>query len=353
MPLGIEQNSIAPQLIQNSGQSLVQGIRQIGQQISGHLTELQTRRDLGAMAQGMQGLNVQSNDFPVQLTQLLAQHPLAARDERGQMLLSTLGRAHAQWQAGEAEARAFNRAMSLQQMRAGQSMADAAYQESLRRSRPTEVTGVGLVDPSQVDPVTGQPKVLVAAPPKTSSAMPFSSSPQGIYDRRTGQVIAPKPALPQKGATEYQKWQMRRAERNDRISAINQEINQFDSDIKSAEQQYNKLFEMENKAKPAEKARFQADKTEMGKIADQLKAEKQKRLELLRKMREEDTTDKAPAEESADLLPALPTPPDAAAAPAAPAAQFRSPDDVRAAVKSGALPKEQGIEILKRSFGFQ
>ena len=54
MALGIEQNNVAPQLIANSGQALVQGIRQIGQQISGHLTEMQTKRDLAGMAQEMQ-----------------------------------------------------------------------------------------------------------------------------------------------------------------------------------------------------------------------------------------------------------------------------------------------------------
>jgi len=200
MPLGIEQNNVAPQLIQNSGAALVQGIRQIGQQISGHLTELQTKRDLGAMAQEMQGLNVQSNEFPIQLTQMLTRHPLAAKDERGQMALSVLGKAHGQWQAGEAEARAFNRAMAMQTRRTQDAKGLFDYEEGVRSKRPVSVAGVGLVDPTEIDPLTGQAKVLAATPTRGSTALPFASSPGGIYDRRTGEITTP--AAPKTSASE-------------------------------------------------------------------------------------------------------------------------------------------------------
>lgn len=288
MALGIEQNNIAPQLIQNSGAALVQGIRQIGQQISGHLTELQTKRDLGAMAQELQGINVQSNEFPVQLTQMLSRHPLAARDERGQMALSILGKAHGQWQAGEAEARAFNRAMAMQTRRTQDARAEFDYETKAKLGMPQNVGGA-LVVPQ--DPVTGQPNVLMAAPVRGGTTTPFRSTPQGIMDARTGQITAPAPA---KGMTEYQKAQLRRGERKDKISAINAEINQFDSDITSAERAYEAAFKREvDTEDDTEKQKHISTKTELGKVADALKFEKKKRLDILAKLRQEDTSDAA------------------------------------------------------------
>lgn len=188
MALGIEQNSIAPQLIANAGQSLVQGIRQIGQQISGHLTELQTKRDLGALAQEMQSVNPQSNDFPVQLTQLVSRHPMAARDERGQMVLGILGKAHGQWQAGEAEARAFNRAMAMQTARTTAARTAAEEQEQRIRTRPVEVSGVGLADP-----VTGD--VLIPEKPRMTagSTRPSVLAPGAVLVDPTGKKLAENP----------------------------------------------------------------------------------------------------------------------------------------------------------------
>lgn len=308
MALGIESNSIAPQLIQNSGAALVQGIRQIGQQISGHLTEMQTKRDLGALAQEMQGLNVQSNEFPIQLAQLTGRHPLAAKDDRAKMLLTPLGAAHAAWQAGEAEARAFNRAMAMQTRRRLDARAEFDYEETARGKRAVNVPGVGLVQPNEIDEVTGQAKVLTPAPVRGSTALPFASTPSGILDKRTG-AVTPAPA---RGMTAYQQAQLRRAERKDRISAINSEINQFDSDIASAIRQYEGSFKREQDAtEGTEKLRHQADKTEIGKVADQLKAEKAKRLDMLRKLREEDAVDAAIREDEAaavsgEVLPAVP-----------------------------------------------
>jgi hypothetical protein len=288
MALGIEQNNVAPQLIQNSGAALVQGIRQIGQQISGHLTELQTKRDLGAMAQELQGLNVQSNEFPVQLTQMLSRHPLAARDERGQMALSILGKAHGQWQAGEAEARAFNRAMAMQTRRTQDARAEFDYETAAKRRMPQNIGGA-LVVPE--DPVTGQPNVLLPAPARGGTTTPFRSTPQGIMDARTGQITTP--AAP-KTMTEYQKAQLRRGERKDKINAINKEIDQFDQNIASSERAYEAAFKREmDVEKGEEQEKHIATKTELGKVADALKAEKKKRLDLLQKIREEDEEDAA------------------------------------------------------------
>lgn len=299
MPLGIELNNIAPQLIQNSGAALVQGIRQIGQQISGHLTELQTKRDLGAMAQEMQGLNVQSDQFPVQLSQMLFRHPLAAKDERAKMPLISLGEAHGAWKAGEAEARAFERQMKRQELM-NQGAADRAEAARKAAASRTKVGNkiVDLTDPN--NPVT----VFEGDP--LNPPMPFTNAPGGgVLDKRSGQ-ITPGPA---KTMTPYQAAQLRRAERKDKISAINQEINQFDSDIASAVRQYESSFDREQKSsKPEEAAKHQKDKTEIGNVADALKAEKKKRLDILKQLRDEDAVDAAVVddEEALGLPPVTP-----------------------------------------------
>jgi hypothetical protein len=302
MALGIEQNSIAPSLIQSSGQALVQGIRQIGQQISGHLTEMQTKRDLAAMAQDLQGINPQSTEFPVQLTQLVSRHPMAVRDERGQMALSVLGKAHGAWQASQSDALAFQRQMEMQGLRSQASSAAAAAADQRKASR-TKVGNkiVDLTDPE--NPVT----VFEGDP--LNPPMPFTSTPQGVMDRRTGQITSP---APDKQMTPYQREQLNRMGKRDRISAINREIDQFDQDIRSAEKAYENSFKRETEAsEPADKTRYQAEKTEMGRIADQLKAEKKKRMEMLRQI------DSAPEEKvdiTAVVEPELGVlPPDAAA----------------------------------------
>ncbi len=308
MPLGIEQNNVAPQLIQNSGSALVQGIRQIGQQISGHLTEMQVKRDLGALAQEMQGLNVQSNEFPIQLAQLTGRHPLAAKDDRAKMLLTPLGAAHAQWQAGEAEVRAFGRQMKMQQQRTQDARDNFKYQKDYEQTHPQYIPGVGVATLEDPNDPTGQPNVLLPVQPKGSTAMPFRSTPQGIMDARTGTITTP--AVP-KTMTEYQRAQLRRAERKDKISAINQEINQFDSNIASAERAYEAAFKREMDATKDEKKRHELDKTEVGKVADALKAEKKKKIELLQRIRDEDAADAAVVDDAAaavegEVLPAVP-----------------------------------------------
>jgi hypothetical protein len=231
MALGIEQNNLAPQLIQNSGAALVQGIRQIGQQISGHLTELQTKRDLAAMGQELQGLNVQSNEFPVQLTQMLSRHPLAARDERGQMALSILGKAHGQWQAGEAEARAFNRAMAMQGARDRSARNLYDYKRKTELETPQNVGGA-LVVPQ--DPVTGQPNVLLPAPARAGTG-PKTLSPGAVLVDPTGKVLAENPASA-KPMNEYQTQTMQLRKRDELRKVYKSKADTWDKDIRELEE---------------------------------------------------------------------------------------------------------------------
>lgn len=298
MALGIEQNNLAPQLIASSGAALVQGIRQIGQQISGQLTEMQTKRDLGAIAQELQGVNVQSNEFPVQLAQLVSRHPLAARDERGMAMLGTLGKAHGQWQAGEAEARAFNRAMTLQNDRQRDAFVTAEAQEEWRRNRPAPPTA---------------PKGFSAAP----------GLPGFVLDKDQGKILPPPPELldklPQpavKGAlTENQRLTQQRNARKDRLDAVQKEIDELDQNYKLHKDTYDKTFareqavekeiretkdEAQRAALEAQRSKFQTEKTVIGELADGLLRRKQERMKIYKTMESEVL---AMGEDNADLPP--------------------------------------------------
>lgn len=257
MPLGIEQNSIAPQLIQNSGQALVQGIRQIGQQVSSHLTEIQTRRDLGALAQEFQGLNVQSNEFPTQFAELITRHPLAARDERAQMALSALQKAHGQWQAGQ-------NAMA-------------------RMDVPVNIPGVGLVNRKDGTVIRAAPQRPIAVGPQSRlvdpsgktlveplpvQEKPFTLSPGGVRYDAQGNKIAdnPKPAAT---ATPYQTFQMERTKRRERRDNLKLELDQINKQIAAFEKTFHETYDRE---KNASKEQVPTIITERSQLGTQLQA---------------------------------------------------------------------------------
>lgn len=100
MALGIEQNSIAPGLIMQSGKMLSDNIRDIGKQVQSSIYEINTRKDLAAMAEEIQGGAAipQSDSFAQDAVALGFRHPLAIQDPRGQMALNVLGKSHGEWQ---------------------------------------------------------------------------------------------------------------------------------------------------------------------------------------------------------------------------------------------------------------
>lgn len=339
MPLGIEQNNIAPQLIQNSGAALVQGIRQIGQQISGHLTEIQTKRDLGALAQEMQGINVQSNDFPVQLTQLLSRHPLAARDERGQIALSILGKAHGQWQQGQ---------LAQQRMNPYKSVAGGGIWNAN--------TGTWEVEPQ----------------PKTNAPKGYSSvGGKAVLNRDTGQVT-PLPAgiggTPAGGLTPSQAARFKVDSAKSVLSGVN-------SKIAPLEKQYNALLkeqaelEGDTDNREVNTPRLRQIYDGLKSVGSQLEAlgkERATREQELQSAFQEITTPPAAVVPDASLggivpetlAPGAPSAQDGVILPALPDAganpiTFKTPEEVRAALKSGAIPREQAAEILRKNFGFR
>lgn len=228
MPLGIEQNSIAPQLIQNAGQALVQGIRQIGQQVSSHLTEIQTRRDIGALGQELQNISVESPDWSTQVTGLLSRHPLAARDERAQMALSILSKAHNQWQENQATVRNPYRSMA----------------------------GGGVYNSA-----TGE--VTTAPTMRPGGGRKFSPVPGGVLNNETGEV-APLPAgvgSPTQARTQ----------RNFEVKQLQDQLSLLDAEIKPLEKKYNEFDKREKEfTKDSDKNEVTILYADRGKVGKQL-----------------------------------------------------------------------------------
>ncbi len=250
MPLGIEQNNIAPELIQSNGQALVQNIRQIGQQISQHLTEIQTRRDISSMAQDLQTVNPQSTEFPVQLAQLVSRHPLAVRDERGQMALSILGKAHGAWQAEESDARAFNRAMALQTRRTQDAKSLFETEQDYKRTHPAYYPGVGVATLEDPNDPTGQPNVLLPVAPKGVSNRPVVLAPGAKAIDVTGKLIAenPKPT----GVPPAQAAIDARAQKKMKIDLLTRQDKQTQAEIDAATRRMDILQKQTNELSGSE-----------------------------------------------------------------------------------------------------
>jgi len=285
--IGVEYSSNPARLVAQSGQFMVENIREIGKQVQGTILELNTRKDLGRMVQDLQGLNVQSNEFPIQAAQVFASHPLAAQDPRGQLALGALGKAHSNWQ-------------ELQQAQARYSdLMNVPGVGAVRKSTGEVVAGIPskpvAVGPRSrvVDPATGT--VIVNALPEPEALV---STPGGPMNRGTGLDPQGNPiVIPQKGAmTEYQRAQLGRASKKDRIDMIQKEVNEIDQNFASAERNYKMLLDDENKtadeirklgdeADPqleVRRKKLEEQKTYVGKLADDLRAKKEQRMKDLK-----------------------------------------------------------------------
>lgn len=361
MALGIEQNSIAPSLIQNAGNAMTQIIRDTGRMVEGHITEIQTRKDLGAMAQEIQGLNPQTNEFPMQLIQLASRHPLALANQRGQMAVGVLGKAHSDWRRSIQAVEEFNRDLAMQGFRERSLRQRMAEEASINAKKPVSVYGVGLVDPitgetiveegsrgsasapktlspgailvdaqgnkiaenapsaprpiqvfgvGLVDPVTGK---TIVPEGRRSTDTPRTLSPGSILVSPTGEKIMENPR-PTPTMTPYQSAQLGRSRVNDRIRSVENEISRFDKDIDSHRKMYADILKRETASRNKdEKARLAMEKAEVGRIADELVVERDKRrIDLDAMVKERDAIDTE--ERSAAVLP--PLTPQAAATPA-------------------------------------
>ncbi len=260
--IGIGYSSNPASLIQNSGKFLSDNIRQIGANVQSTILELNTRKDLGNMVQNLQSLNVQSDQFPIQAAQVFASHPLAAKDERGQLALASLGKAHNEWRT----MRDMTARFGNQQALAGIRNENAIGQIAARTQGQTVVEGLKqegrkeLLDIRNED-VLGQIEARASA----EATKPITPYQQGQLDIRAKSEA--------------------RMDKKAMADAIKTEITQLDRDINSAVSQYEKSMKREQDATtPEEKARHAADWSAVGKIADELKLKKAARLKSLQEL---------------------------------------------------------------------
>lgn len=301
--IGITYSSNPSRLIQQSGEFLSNNIRDIGKQIQGTILEINTKKDLARFAQNLQqNVNPNSDDFAQQAVQVAANHPLAIQDPRGQIALNILGKAHGEWKQAQLAVNRFNTPINMP----GVGLVNRNTGDVIRPAappKPVSVYGQGLVDP-----LTGDVILPEGTRPSASANAPRALSPGAILVDPTGKTLAENPK-PEPTLTPYQGAQLKRAEKKAAVDAIKTEISQYEKDIASAVRQYEASFKREQEAQGDEKLRHQADKTEIGKIADDLKKKKEDRLKALR-----DLESAAVEEDSADMLPPV-TPNAAAPAP--------------------------------------
>lgn len=303
MDIGVTYSSNPSRLIQKSGEFLSNNIRDIGKQIQGTILEINTKKDLARFAQNLQqNVNPNSDDFAQQAVQVAANHPLAIQDPRGQIALNILGKAHGEWKQAQLAVNRFNTPINMP----GVGLVNRNTGDVIRPAappKPVSVYGQGLVDP-----LTGDVILPEGTRPSASANAPRALSPGAILVDPTGKTLAENPK-PEPTLTPYQGAQLKRAEKKAAVDAIKTEISQYEKDIASAVRQYEASFKREQNAQGDEKLRHQADKTEIGKIADDLKKKKEDRLKALR-----DLESSAVEEDSADMLPPV-TPNAAAPAP--------------------------------------
>lgn len=220
MALGIEQNSIAPNLIFQSGKMLSDNIRDIGKQVQSSIYEINTRKDLASMAEEIQSGAVipQSDNFAQDAVALGFRHPLAIQDPRGQMALNVLGKSHGEWKQGQLAQQRINPYRSM--------------------------TGGGIYNSA-----TGE--ILTPPSGRTGASKGYSAIPggRGVLNRDTG-VVEPLPeGMEPPGLTPAQQAVQQRATVNRRLGYYKNQLAQTDQHIKSFEKRYQELNKEEGTLK--------------------------------------------------------------------------------------------------------
>lgn len=283
MDIGITYSSNPSRLIQASGEFLSNNIREIGKNVQSAILEINTRKDLARFAQNLQqNVNPNSDDFANQAVQVAANHPLAVQDPRGQIALNILGKAHGQYQEAKNLVTRFNQQSQMVGMRN-----EAALGQIAARTAGTleaeQIRQQGRKDLANLR----QDQAIEMQDMRNADVL--------------GQIEARAQAAASKPMTPYQQAQLGRMTKKDQVDAIKTEVTQLDKDITSAVRQYESSFKREQEAASAEeKARHQSDKTEIGKIADDLKKKKDERLKALSDL--ESSVDQA----ADDILPPVP-----------------------------------------------
>lgn len=254
-------------MIADNGRALVESIRQMGEQVSGHLNEIRTKRDLQGLAQDFQQLEVQSDEFPNQLLQTAFRHPLALKDQRGQMAIQVLGKAHGDWQAQKRAATTFQNQMGLIGARS-----DAAASKPVR-------LGNNLYDP--------QTKEVLIEGPQTTAPRTLGPGSK-MFDAR-GNMLAENPRPPA-AMTPYQDAQIGMRNRDARVKAIKAELDVTQRDISSFEKQYNNTFKREEATTDKnERAKIAAERSDLGSTLQDLGKLRSQKLQQIQGMANEGT----------------------------------------------------------------
>lgn len=280
MALGLTYSQNIPNQIRDSARFMSDNLRQIGQQVQGHIVEHQTRKDLGAMAQEIQAMNVRSNDFPIQLIQTASRHPLALRDERGQMAIQVLGKAHNQWQSEQAAISRFNPYRSM--TGGGIYNANTGEVTTEPTAKPTAVNRNSRL----VDPVTGD----VIVEPEELPEKGFNLAPGATrYDAQGNHIVtAPRPTG-SAALTENQRRNLALRETALRRAAINEQVSSAERDIRALEQSLRSGKE----SSPAEKLEWQK----------QVEALRDQRNRLLQDLNAPPTAEELPVEPELGAVP--------------------------------------------------
>lgn len=227
MALGIEPNSIAPNLIMQSGKMLSDNIRDIGKQVQSSIFEINTKKDLAAMAQEIQQGAVipQSETFAEDAVAFGFRHPLAIQDPRGQMALNVLGKAHSEWRQGQLAQQRINPYRSM----AGGGIYNAKTGEI--EVEPTAAPKSVNRNARLVNPETGE----VIVEPEALQPKVTHLSPGGKLVDSSGKIIAdnPKTAAPLNDAQRESIAIRRNAARR---AAIKVQVDSVERDIRALEQ---------------------------------------------------------------------------------------------------------------------
>lgn len=276
MALGIEVNNIAPGLIERAGVDLSENIRALGKQVQMHIYENQTRKDLAAMAQQIQGLDVKSAELPEQLMQLSFQHPMATSDPRGQMAIKMLANANEKWIASQ------NRVSGMYGYAPGLGIYDRRT-GTVGTAAPDKPVALG-PNSRLVRPGTGE--VLVEPTPLPEK--PFNLSPGARRYNAQGNVIAENPK-PAPTMSEYQRKSLGLRERAAGISKLKTQADFFEKDIQNLKSSIEKVNADERKL-GKDQALPEPVIAERKKWQEKLEATKELRDATLKEMQKLETT---------------------------------------------------------------
>lgn len=257
MALGIEQNSIAPQLIAQSGKMLSENIRDIGKQVQGAILEVNTKKDLARMAQEIQSGAVipQSEDFAQQAIAFGFRHPLAIQDPRGQMALNILGKAHGEWRQGQLAQQRLEGQLPLIEARNRSSLAQIAARttgaqetEQMRQQGRAELEGLRQENRLETQGVRTEDQMKVLQARQNAPLTPYQSRTLALRKNAERRAAIKE----QVDSTERDIRALEQSLRDDKMSVLPGEREEWQKQVEKLRDQRNQLLQQFNAPPTAE-----------------------------------------------------------------------------------------------------